>query len=216
MPNRNRLLFALLMFAGLHLFSCKTVYKTGYEKDRAAISVDLSQHQLAYRFQPDAFTDGKQKETIDRFDSVFFRQLYRQLLLKQLNTQVTSTFLNVKLEQCLIDFTLDTPSHSNPSKPALRATLICTETSDSTRVFYASSLLSVCDTCEVKPHEEPAILLAKQLGSEAANAIEESSKKAYTSKYPDRAAQIYKEQEPSRFGNVIFTISLILFLILIN
>lgn len=209
MPNRNRLLFALMLFAGLHLFSCKTVYRTGYENDRSAISVDLSNHQLAYRFQPDAFTSGNQKETIDRFDSVFFQQLYRQLLLKQVNTQVTSSFLNVKLEQCLVDFTTDTLSQSSLSKPGFRATLICTETSDSTRIFYASSVLSDCDTCAFTQ-------LAKQLGMEAANAIDSSCKKAYTNKYPERAAQIHKEQEPTRFGNVIFTISLILFLILIN
>lgn len=239
--SRHYILFLILSST---LLSCKTVLKSGYEYHKEKLSVDLRKQNLSYRFDHDLIFSGSATNQLDWFDKIFLPKLESQLKEQGLAVKSKGEMQSLKLEDCLVDFTY------LPANPVIQgrdtlwvypiqASLLCTETSDSMRVFFANSVIT--PELEIRPLQNPVLvsenyawvetgnsiyrqkpldsnqvyMLARNLAVRGAINADSASALFFKISHPKKAATIYAVKEPTEFADAlgkVLVISLIIFL----
>jgi hypothetical protein len=229
MIKSNYRVSTLALFCTLFcLNACVTTYKTGFNTDKKQMAIDVSDHNLQYQYTKENIFEGSIQEQIDGFDKSFLNNLKSNIQSSGYSYNMRGPIETIQLKDCLIDFSTSDyyPYIYNTDSIYTRdliGTLVCTSTSDSTRLFYAveriplefqtKSILEIQnkDSAFAKgwyfaPHyaykELPVKasntdVLARKLARKTMTKLDTTLQINYRNKYPERYSQNIATTEAS-------------------
>ena len=219
-------LYQLILIQLILFSACSTSYESGFNHHKNKINIQFNERNLGYQYVHDSIFEMDAKKKIDSFDFTFLSQFLNKIKSRGYQINQDSSFQNIKLEDCLIDFSYGTPklikfTYDSFYVNQYATTLVCISNTAPSHLFSASfnryqefeiepknSLKNTLDPTKdwretphyyyhLKPiNHKQAYIIARELSERAVNKLDSINEQNFIKNKPALAATRYKKNNP--------------------
>jgi hypothetical protein len=235
----------VLSYTVLLISACKSNLVPGYEYNIGKNGVDISKHNLEYLSPPEKLFVGSTQKQIDKFDAKFIKELNNNLNKRGYALNQTGEMQTYRLKDCLIEFSKTKPKISMNGidsiyKSNLLSTIICTEITDTTKLFFAynetelnynylpikSNKFANIDSTiwqfsknygysEIPFNETETQVIASELAKKTFEKIDTTNVQYFKKNYPDIYSSKYRKSTYAKGSGLFVAMVLLLIVVLI-